>query len=120
MTSAASSDRSPEQESYDQELSGVIERVVLSLPEEYRLVLVLRDVKGMSPEETAQCLSLTPENVKVGLHRAHAKLRKQLYTAVGATAIPCFQFHAVRCDRVVSGVFKALGWSSAEAYAGPR
>ncbi|HXJ88896.1 MAG TPA: RNA polymerase sigma factor [Candidatus Binatia bacterium] len=120
MTSAASSDRSPEQESYDRELSGVIERAVLSLQDEYRLVFVLRDVEGMSTEETAQCLSLTPENVKVRLHRAHAKLRKQLCAAVGSTAARCFQFRAVRCDRVVRGVFKALGWSSAEAYAGPR
>jgi RNA polymerase sigma-70 factor (ECF subfamily) len=66
----------------------------------------------MSTEETAQCLNLTPENVKVRLHRAHAKLRKHLYSAVGATAAGCFQFHARRCDRVVSGVFKSLGWKS--------
>jgi RNA polymerase sigma-70 factor (ECF subfamily) len=109
MNSVTSSDRSPEQETYDRELSIVIEKAVLSLPDEYRLVFMLRDVEGMSTEEAAQCLSLTQENVKVRLHRAHAKLRKQLYAAVGATTARCFQFRAFRCDRVVSGVFKSLG-----------
>ena len=109
MSSATSSDRSPEQKSYDRELSGVIEKAVLSLPEEYRLVFMLRDVEGMNSEETAQCLNLTQENVKVRLHRAHAKLRKHLYSEVGATAAHSFQFHATRCDRVVSSVFKTLG-----------
>jgi len=108
MKSAISSDRSPEQEVYDRELSGVIEKAVLSLSEEHRLVFVLRDIEGMSTDETAQCLNLTQENVKVRLHRAHAKLRKQLYAAVGATTARCFQFRAVRCDRVVNGVFHTL------------
>jgi len=111
MNAATSSDRSPEQKSYDMELSGVLEKAVLSLPDDYRTVLVLRNVEGMSTEETAQSLNLTQENVKVRLHRAHAKLRKELYAAVGATAAHCFQFHAVRCDRVVRGVFNTLGWT---------
>jgi len=111
MNAATSSDRSPEQKSYDMELSGVLEKAVLSLPDDYRTVFVLRNVEGMSTEETAQSLNLTQENVKVRLHRAHAKLRKELYAAVGATAAHCFQFHAVRCDRVVRGVFNTLGWT---------
>lgn len=111
MNSAISTNRSPEQETYDGELTGVLERAVLSLSDEHRLVFMLRDVEGMSTEETAHSLSLTQENVKVRLHRAHAKLRKQLYEAVGATSARCFQFHAVRCNRVVKGVFEVLGWS---------
>jgi RNA polymerase sigma-70 factor, ECF subfamily len=108
MNSATSSRRNPEQQSYDRELSGVIEKAVLALPDEYRVVFMLRDVEGMSTEEAAEYLNLTQENVKVRLHRAHAKLRKQLYAAVGATTVRCFQFHAVRCDRVVNGVFRKL------------
>jgi RNA polymerase sigma-70 factor (ECF subfamily) len=109
MNSSTSSDRSPEQKSYDRELSGVLEKAVLSLPDDYRMVFMLRDVEGMSTEETAHSLNLTQENVKVRLHRAHAKLRKELYAAMGATAAHCFQFHALRCDRVVAGVFRTLG-----------
>ncbi len=112
MNAAISSDRTPEQKSYDLELWRVLEKAVLSLPDDYRVVFMLRDVEGMSTAETAHSLNLTQENVKVRLHRAHAKLRKELYAAVGATAAHCFQFHAVRCDRVVNGVFRTLGWIS--------
>ena len=111
MNTAISPGRSPEQETYDRELAGVLEKAVLSLSDEHRLVFMLRDIEGLSTEETATCLDLTQENVKVRLHRAHAKLRKQLYQAVGATTARCFQFHAVRCDRVVAGVFRTLGWN---------
>lgn len=111
MNSVISSNRSPEQETYDRELAAVLEKAILALSDEYRLVLMLRDVEGASTQEAAECLDLTEENVKVRLHRAHAKIRKQLYDAFGATTSRCFQFHAIRCDRVVKGVFKTLGWS---------
>jgi RNA polymerase sigma-70 factor, ECF subfamily len=108
MELAISSERTPEQQAYDRELGTVLERAVLSLSEDHRLVFMLRDVEGMSTEETAQRLELTPENVKVRLHRARAGLRKHLYQAIGATSAHCFEFHAVRCDRVVAGVFRVL------------
>jgi RNA polymerase sigma-70 factor (ECF subfamily) len=109
MQSPPSSTRSPEQQAYDRELAAVLEKAVLSLSEDHRLVFVLRDVEGMTTEETAHCLNLTEENVKVRLHRARAGLRKRLYRVAGATASRCFQFHAVRCDRVVKNVFATLG-----------
>lgn len=109
MQSPPSSTRSPEQQAYDRELAAVLEKAVSSLSEDHRLVFMLRDVEGMTTEETAHCLNLTEENVKVRLHRARAGLRKRLYRVVGATAARCFQFHAVRCDRVVKNVFATLG-----------
>jgi RNA polymerase sigma-70 factor (ECF subfamily) len=109
MQSPPSSTRSPEQQAYDRELAAVLEKAVLSLSEDHRLVFVLRDQEGMTTEETAHCLNLTEENVKVRLHRARAGLRKRLYRVAGATASRCFQFHAVRCDRVVKNVFATLG-----------
>jgi len=111
MKTATSSDRTPEQVTYDREMGRVLEKAILALSKEYRLVFMLRDVEGMSTEETAECLNLTQENVKVRLHRAHAALRKQLHAAVGANAARCFQFPALRCDRVVEGVFRTLGWT---------
>jgi RNA polymerase sigma-70 factor, ECF subfamily len=109
MKTVTSTDRTPEQRAYDRELGGVLEKAILVLSENHRMVFMLRDVEGMSTEETAECLNLTQENVKVRLHRAHAALRKQIYAAVGENAARCFAFHAVRCDRVVSGVFRILG-----------
>ena len=109
MQSPPSSTRSPEQQAYDRELAAVLEKAVSLLSDDHRLVFMLRDVEGMTTEETAHCLNLTEENVKVRLHRARAGLRKRLYRVVGATAARCFQFHAVRCDRVVKNVFATLG-----------
>jgi RNA polymerase sigma-70 factor (ECF subfamily) len=113
MQSPPSTARSPEQQAYDRELAVVLEKAVSSLSEDHRLVFMLRDVEGMTTEETANCLNLTEENVKVRLHRARAGLRKRLYRVVGASAARCFQFHAVRCDRVVKNVFATLGIAAA-------
>jgi len=109
MRTLASAGRNPEEAAYDRELGGVLERAILGLPEDYRLIFMLRDVEGMTTDETAECLNLTPENVKIRLHRARAGLRKGLYAQAGATTVESFQFHATRCDRVVKNVLKSLG-----------
>jgi RNA polymerase sigma-70 factor (ECF subfamily) len=62
----------------NEELSAVIKEGIASLPEKYRLVLVLRDMEGFSTAETAQVLGLTTENIKVRLHRARLFLREKL------------------------------------------
>jgi RNA polymerase sigma-70 factor (ECF subfamily) len=62
----------------NEELHGVITQAIGTLPEKYRLVIVLRDIEGFSTDETAQILNLSPSNVKVRLHRARLYLRDQL------------------------------------------
>src|SRR5439155_17177767 len=57
---------------------GELERSVRSLPDVYRSVVVLRDVYGMSGEETAEVLGISPGAVKVRLHRARRRLRDEL------------------------------------------
>jgi RNA polymerase sigma-70 factor (ECF subfamily) len=57
---------------------GELERSVRSLPEVYRTVVVLRDVYGLSGEETAEMLGVSPGAVKVRLHRARRRLRDEL------------------------------------------
>ena len=60
------------------ELLDKINQAIFSLPEKYRLVIVLRDIEGFSTAETAQILKLSPSNVKVRLHRARLFLRDNL------------------------------------------
>ena len=62
----------------NQELKDQLQQAILTLPEKYRVVLVLRDVEGFSSEEAAQILNLTVSNVKVRLHRARLFLKEQL------------------------------------------
>jgi RNA polymerase sigma-70 factor (ECF subfamily) len=60
------------------ELLNRINEAIFSLPEKYRLVIILRDIEGFSTAETAQILNLSPANVKVRLHRARLFLRDKL------------------------------------------
>lgn len=104
----SSPDRSPEQNAADSETRALLEQAVERLPDNYRVVYMLREVEELSTAETAQVLEATEENVKVRLHRARALLRRQLYATVGKNAREAFTFHAVRCDRVVRNVFARL------------
>ena len=101
-------DRNPEQKLMDSELNHLLEDAILALPNDYRTVFVFRDVEEMSTAETAECLELTEENVKVRLHRARALLRRRLNSQFQRRASHSLQFHAVRCDRVVKRVFERL------------
>lgn len=55
-----------------------LEKIVDTLPEVYRSVVILRDIYGMSGEEAAEALGVTSGAVKVRLHRAHRKLREEV------------------------------------------
>jgi len=76
----------PEQITTRAELRQLLEEAILDLPEQYRAVLMLRDVEELSTAETADALSLTEENVKVRLHRGHGMVRSWLLARVGANA----------------------------------
>jgi RNA polymerase sigma-70 factor (ECF subfamily) len=62
----------------DEELSKTVKMGIDSLPEKYRMILLLRDIEGFSTAEAAQILDLTESNVKVRLHRARLYLRDRL------------------------------------------
>ena len=70
--------RMPLEQVLNEELASVIKEGIISLPEKYRLVIVLRDLEGFSTAETAQILNIKPSNVKVRLHRARLFLRDKL------------------------------------------
>jgi len=59
-------------------------------------------------EGEPEVLEISEENVKVRLHRARALLRKSLYALAGLERKEAFNFHALRCDRVVKNVFERI------------
>ena len=65
------------------ELSGRMEAAIDKLPKEYKIVLVLRDVEGLSAEETAQAVGLSVAAVKSRLHRARVFVRRELAEYLG-------------------------------------
>jgi RNA polymerase sigma-70 factor (ECF subfamily) len=98
----------PEQQASTSELRRLLEQAIGSLPQTYRVVLMLRDVEGMDTTETALTLAISEENVKIRLHRARAMLRRKLFATVGEQRTEAFLFHAVRCDRVVRNVLARI------------
>ncbi len=60
------------------ELRDVLEGAIRRLPEDYRVVFVLRDIEGRSTEETAEVLGISVEATKSRLRRGRAVLRNVL------------------------------------------
>jgi len=98
----------PERQAYSEELRRVLESAVDTLPGGYRAVFMLRDVEGLSTAEAAEGLGLSDEAVKTRLHRARAMIRRAVTAELGQAATQSFQFHAVRCDRVVATVLAKI------------
>lgn len=68
----------PEQICQITQLRGALRKALTSLPHEYRIVLLKRDVEGLSTLETAEMLELSVPSVKARLLRARLKLRAGL------------------------------------------
>ena len=68
----------PEQMYNQEELRDILTRTIQGLPQGFRTVFVLRDVEGLSTEETAQALELSIPAVKSRLLRARLQLRERL------------------------------------------
>ncbi|HKW24940.1 MAG TPA: sigma-70 family RNA polymerase sigma factor [Terriglobales bacterium] len=74
----ASSAASPEDLCNDGELRRALARAIHRLRPRLRAVFVLRDVQGMSAQETAEILRITVGTVKARLFRARQRLRQML------------------------------------------
>ncbi|MGE0042644.1 MAG: sigma-70 family RNA polymerase sigma factor [Vicinamibacterales bacterium] len=57
------------------ETRDLVRRLIDSLPETYRTVLMLRDIEGLGTEETATMLGVSTNAAKIRLHRARQALR---------------------------------------------
>jgi RNA polymerase sigma-70 factor, ECF subfamily len=60
------------------ETRAMVRRCIDLLPDNYRIVLILRDIEELGTEEVASSLDVTPSNVKVRLHRARQALKALL------------------------------------------
>jgi RNA polymerase sigma-70 factor (ECF subfamily) len=68
----------PEQNYGQAELAEILRKTIQGLPHGFRIVFVLRDVDGLSTEETAETLGLSVPAVKSRLLRARLQLRERL------------------------------------------
>lgn len=68
----------PEQDFESSEARAELEQAIRDLPEKLRVVFVMRELEGLSTEETAEVLDVSIDVVKVRLHRARLQLRERL------------------------------------------
>lgn len=100
----------PEAEMSRQEIRTLLERVVDELPDPFRAVFVLRDVEGLSIDETASHLDIKPETVRTRQYRARRLLRTAIEQQARGTFASLFPFDGARCvsmaDRVMQDLSK--------------
>jgi RNA polymerase sigma-70 factor (ECF subfamily) len=100
---------SPEERVGDAELRVITEAAIDDLPEDFRVVFVLRAVEQMSVADVAASLEIPEDTVKTRYFRARQRLRQSLLERLDSTAERAFEFYLDRCDRVVLAVIARLG-----------
>jgi RNA polymerase sigma-70 factor (ECF subfamily) len=108
-TKSPSGRPNPESAALAGEVRSLLEAAVDALPDDYRVVFMLREIEELSTKETAHALELTEQAVKTRLHRARGLLRRDLVKRAGSKIRETFPFLARECDRIVHGVLDRIG-----------
>jgi len=90
------------------QLRQLLERAVAALPDGFRTVFVLRDVEGLSVDETAEVLGIPPATVKTRLYRARHRLQQALAPEVGSALSGAFPFAGADCAAMTERVLTAI------------
>lgn len=69
---------SPEAALHNKQLREALDTAINQLPKKYKMVLVLRDMEGVSAKEVGTIMGLNERAVKSRLHRARLFVRRQL------------------------------------------
>jgi len=86
------------------EMRALIERKLDELPEDFRVVFVLRSVEELSIEETADSLGIEQATVRSRHFRARSLLRESLAREIDVAERDLFDFGGANCDRIVAAV----------------
>lgn len=88
------------------ELGRIIEKALLGIPDDYRMVFSLREITGLNVAETAKALHITESNVKVRLNRAKTMLRREMEKSYSPAEL--FEFNLIYCDAMVERVMREI------------
>ncbi|HWI75868.1 MAG TPA: RNA polymerase sigma factor [Sphingomicrobium sp.] len=104
----ASAEPPPDVSVAREQLRLLIERSVADLPDNFRSVFVLREIEGLSVDDTAEALGIPAATVKTRLHRARAKLQQALAPEVKGAFSGSFPFAGADCAAMTERVLEAL------------
>ena len=91
-----------------EQLRRLLEHAIAGLSEKFRTVFVLREVEGLSVEDTAEALAIPSATVKTRLLRARRKLQDALAPEVQGALTGTFPFAGADCAAMTERVMAAL------------
>lgn len=92
-----------------EQIRKLLEQAVGELPETFRTVFVLREVEGLSSEETAAILDIPIATVKTRLFRARRRLQEMLAPEMSTLLTGTFPFAGNDCAALTERVLTELG-----------
>lgn len=92
-----------------EQIRKLLEQAVAELPESFRSVFVLREIEGLSGEETAEILEVPLATVKTRLHRSRLKLQEMLAPDLKSMLSGTFPFAGSDCAAMADRVLTDLG-----------
>jgi RNA polymerase sigma-70 factor (ECF subfamily) len=101
-------DETPERSAQRSEMRRLLEAQIDALPDDYRVVFVMRAVEELSVEETAETLGIPQATVRTRLFRARSLLREGLAAKIDLACEEAFSFAGERCDRIVARVMERM------------
>jgi RNA polymerase sigma-70 factor (ECF subfamily) len=101
---AGSVTESPEKVLMRRQIAKLLETAIARLPDTFRPVFVLREIEGLSVEDTAEALQIPEETVKTRLFRARRRLQKELDPELCGALSDTFPFAGVDCEALTNRV----------------
>jgi RNA polymerase sigma-70 factor, ECF subfamily len=92
-----------------EQIRKLLEQAVADLPDHFRTVFVLREIEGLTSEETAEVLELPVATVKTRLFRSRGRLQEALAPEVAAVLDGAFPFAGSDCAAMTARVLRDLG-----------
>jgi RNA polymerase sigma-70 factor (ECF subfamily) len=98
----------PEADVERADIRRLIEREISQLPDPFRAVFILREVEGLTVEETAEYLGIPDATVKSRDFRARSMLKAKLGEKIDASMPQAFTFLNQECASLTARVMKRL------------
>jgi len=92
-----------------EQIRKLLEQAVADLPDPFRTVFVLREIEGLSSEETAEVLEVPVATVKTRLFRSRSRLQEALAPEVAAVLQGAFPFAGSDCAAMAERVLARMG-----------
>ena len=86
----------------------LVENRLDEVPLALRPVFVMRELEGITVEETAECLGISEANMRSRLSRAKSLFRALLERGVDLERRDVFAFDGERCERIIEAVLARI------------